>query len=136
MQSISKRQTLCGTTDYLAPEVVENKEHDHAVDNWTVGILCYEFLYGIPPFADEDEHVTFQRFCVLFFFYYTKQREKSSCSWFLVCEFTNRIMNTDLKFPSKPEVSVEAKDFISKVSNKAIGFHVVIFFWLTNAEST
>ncbi|XP_074572460.1 serine/threonine-protein kinase Aurora-3-like [Curcuma longa] len=86
VKSISKRQTMCGTTDYLAPEVVENKEHDHAVDNWTVGILCYEFLYGIPPFSDEDEQVTFQR-----------------------------ILNVDLKFPSKPEVSAKAKDFISKL---------------------
>ncbi|GAU25136.1 hypothetical protein TSUD_363060 [Trifolium subterraneum] len=42
VQSKSKRQTMCGTLDYLAPEMVEHKSHDHAVDNWTLGILCYE----------------------------------------------------------------------------------------------
>lgn len=61
MQSNSKRHTMCGTIDYLAPEMVEKKEHDHAVDNWTLGILCYEFLYGVPPFEAEDEYVTFRR---------------------------------------------------------------------------
>lgn len=52
---------MCGTIDYLAPEMVEKKEHDHAVDNWTLGILCYEFLYGVPPFEAEDEYGTFRR---------------------------------------------------------------------------
>ena len=35
------------TLDYLAPKMVENKAQDYAVDNWTLGILCYEFLYGV-----------------------------------------------------------------------------------------
>ncbi|RWW01964.1 hypothetical protein BHE74_00005200 [Ensete ventricosum] len=61
VQSNAKRHTMCGTIDYLAPEMVEKKEHDHAVDNWTLGILCYEFLYGVPPFEAEDEYVTFRR---------------------------------------------------------------------------
>lgn len=52
---------MCGTLDYLAPEMVENKEHDYAVDNWTLGILCYEFLYGAPPFEAESQKDTFRR---------------------------------------------------------------------------
>uniref|UniRef100_A0A804IYR6 Aurora kinase n=1 Tax=Musa acuminata subsp. malaccensis TaxID=214687 RepID=A0A804IYR6_MUSAM len=60
VQSNAKRHTMCGTIDYLAPEMVEKKEHDHAVDNWTLGILCYEFLYGVPPFEAEDEYGTFR----------------------------------------------------------------------------
>ncbi|KAL5222127.1 hypothetical protein ABZP36_026840 [Zizania latifolia] len=35
VRSNAKRHTLCGTIDYLAPEMVEKKAHDHAVDNWT-----------------------------------------------------------------------------------------------------
>jgi serine/threonine protein kinase len=31
---------MCGTLDYLALEMVENKGHDYAVDNWTLGVLC------------------------------------------------------------------------------------------------
>ncbi|XP_028117094.1 serine/threonine-protein kinase Aurora-3 isoform X2 [Camellia sinensis] len=61
VQSTSKRHTMCGTLDYLAPEMVENKAHDYAVDNWTLGILCYEFLYGVPPFEAESQTDTFRR---------------------------------------------------------------------------
>ena len=61
VQSRSKRHTMCGTLDYLAPEMVENKAHDYAVDNWTLGILCYEFLYGAPPFEAESQRDTFRR---------------------------------------------------------------------------
>ncbi|XP_028197512.1 serine/threonine-protein kinase Aurora-3-like isoform X3 [Glycine soja] len=62
VQSRSKRHTMCGTLDYLAPEMVENKAHDYAVDNWTLGILCYEFLYGAPPFEAESQSDTFKSF--------------------------------------------------------------------------
>ncbi|CAK9154534.1 unnamed protein product [Ilex paraguariensis] len=61
VQSRGKRHTMCGTLDYLAPEMVENKAHDCAVDNWTLGILCYEFLYGVPPFEAESQSDTFRR---------------------------------------------------------------------------
>ncbi|KAG8390320.1 hypothetical protein BUALT_Bualt01G0071400 [Buddleja alternifolia] len=84
VQSRNKRHTMCGTLDYLAPEMVENKAHDYAVDNWTLGVLCYEFLYGGPPFEAESQKDTFKR-----------------------------IMKVDLSFPSSHEVSAEAKDLIS-----------------------
>ncbi|XP_038902311.1 serine/threonine-protein kinase Aurora-3 isoform X2 [Benincasa hispida] len=60
VQSINKRHTMCGTLDYLAPEMVENKAHDYAIDNWTLGILCYELLYGVPPFEAESQSDTFK----------------------------------------------------------------------------
>ncbi|KAG6431011.1 hypothetical protein SASPL_109086 [Salvia splendens] len=64
VQSRSKRHTMCGTLDYLAPEMVEKKAHDYSVDNWTLGILCYEFLYGVPPFEAESQMDTFKRYTV------------------------------------------------------------------------
>lgn len=48
----NRRMTLCGTLDYLPPEMVESKEHSEKVDLWALGVLTYEFLVGNPPFED------------------------------------------------------------------------------------
>jgi len=56
-----RRQTLCGTLDYLPPEMVENKRHDEKVDHWCIGVLCYELLVGKPPFESQSSHETYQK---------------------------------------------------------------------------
>ena len=45
-----KTFTVCGTPDYMAPEIILNKGHGKAVDWWTAGILLFEMLTGFPPF--------------------------------------------------------------------------------------
>lgn len=57
----SRRTTLCGTLDYLPPEMIEGKAHDEKVDLWSLGVLCYEFLVGKPPFEADGHHETYRR---------------------------------------------------------------------------
>lgn len=57
----SRRNTLCGTLDYLPPEMVEGREHDEQVDVWSLGVLLYEFLVGNPPFEAEGHNATYRR---------------------------------------------------------------------------
>merc|ERR1719295_1037268 len=55
-----RRTTLCGTLDYLPPEMVEGKKHDHTVDIWSLGVLTYEFLVGKPPFENKTHTATYR----------------------------------------------------------------------------
>ncbi|KAG0256859.1 hypothetical protein BG011_004279, partial [Mortierella polycephala] len=82
----SRRSTFCGTLDYLAPEMVEGRDHTSHVDLWSLGVLCFEFLVGHPPFEvlDGGRSSTYRK-----------------------------IASVDLNIPDS--VSSEAKDLITKL---------------------
>lgn len=52
---------MCGTLDYLPPEMIEGKPHDEKVDLWCIGVLCYECLVGKPPFETASNSETYKR---------------------------------------------------------------------------
>ncbi|XP_028912027.1 aurora kinase B isoform X2 [Ornithorhynchus anatinus] len=56
-----RRKTMCGTLDYLPPEMIEGRTHDEKVDLWCIGVLCYELLVGNPPFESPSHSETYKR---------------------------------------------------------------------------
>ncbi|GMM42706.1 hypothetical protein FOG51_01276 [Hanseniaspora uvarum] len=58
-----KRTTLCGTLDYLSPEIIKNQEYDHKVDNWALGVLTFELLFGYAPFEHSTKEKTYKMIC-------------------------------------------------------------------------
>ncbi|XP_055852324.1 aurora kinase C [Episyrphus balteatus] len=57
----SMRTTLCGTLDYLPPEMVQAKPHTKNVDLWSLGVLCFELLVGRAPFHATDYDETYKK---------------------------------------------------------------------------
>ena len=53
-----KKDTMCRTPEYLAPEMIMKKGHDEKVDVWAFGILAYEIVTGVSPFS---EYISDQR---------------------------------------------------------------------------
>ena len=53
-----RKRTLCGTPNYIAPEVLTKKGHSYEVDVWSIGCIMYTLLVGKPPFETQTLKVS------------------------------------------------------------------------------
>ena len=81
-----RKKTVCGTPNYIAPEVLYGTGHSYEVDIWAIGVIIYTLLIGKPPFETREVKTT-----------YTK------------------IKKADFSFPIISKISVAAKNIIKKI---------------------
>jgi len=87
----NRRNTMCGTLDYLPPEMIQRsgtRDYDKTVDIWSLGILAFEFVTGKPPFETGSSKETHSKIRALDFSF----PEDVSLDF---CDFVSKCLKSD-----------------------------------------
>jgi len=84
-----KRRTVCGTPNYIAPEVLDGKiGHSYEVDIWSLGVIIYTLIIGRPPYETPDVKTTYKK-----------------------------IKTNNYSFPENAQISDPARNLITRILN-------------------
>ncbi|KAI0027458.1 kinase-like domain-containing protein, partial [Vararia minispora EC-137] len=83
-----RKKTICGTPNYIAPEVLFDQANGHSfeVDIWSIGVILYTLVVGRPPFQTKE-----------------------------VSQIYERIKNNEYEFPADRQVSSEARELVQSI---------------------
>lgn len=109
------RNTMCGTVDYLPPEMVDHQTYNEFVDNWCLGVLCYEFLCGSPPFESKEQKQTFEKIRSVMYGFkpHMTQNSRHFISQLLVKKPESRLSLTDVI--QHPWITTNCEIFIQTI---------------------
>lgn len=102
-------RTLCGTPNYIAPEILTKAGHSYEVDVWSIGCIMYTLLVGKPPFETSSLKETYNRIKQV------QYRTPSHLSKPAMTMITNMLQGTPSK---RPPVSKLMKDIFFTSGNK------------------
>ena len=92
----NNRNSFCGTFEYMAPEIINELPYGKPVDIWALGILLYEFYYGVSPFNSNKDN---------------EEQNK---------EIIDNILQKRLYFPNRKKISYDMKDLIIHMLNSDV----------------
>ena len=77
-----RKKTICGTPNYIAPEIIAGHSHSFEFDVWSLGVIMFTMLCGKPPFETKDVKSTYKKIQIMRIFVSIPRYRFSRCEIF------------------------------------------------------